>query len=329
VERLRTETGRQIYLIAESDLNDTRVIRPRSIEGLGMDAQWSDDFHHSLHVRLTGENSGYYADYTDPQCLSTAMNDGFVYTGQYSPSRKHRHGNPSADFPGEQFVICTQNHDQVGNRMLGERLSQLVPFEALKVAAGLLLLTPAVPLLFMGEEYAETAPFLYFTSHSDRDLVQAVRAGRREEFAAFRWKGEPPDPQSESTFGTCVLNWDLREQARHRELLAFYRELLNLRRTLPALQRIDKNASYAEIAQGSDALVLHRKHSNHPVTAVFNLGPRVAHVAFPGDSGWTLLLDSSDIRFGGQGKSLSSTISEPGETHLRLGEYQMGLFVRA
>jgi maltooligosyltrehalose trehalohydrolase len=330
VERLRAETGRQIYLIAESDLNDTRVIRPRAIEGLGMDAQWSDDFHHSLHVRLTGETSGYFADYTDPQFLPTAINDGFVYTGQYSPSRRHRHGNPSADFPGEQFVICTQNHDQVGNRMLGERLSHLVPFEALKVAAGLLLLTPAVPLLFMGEEYAETAPFQYFTSHSDQGLIQAVRAGRREEFAAFRWKGEPPDPQSESTFAACLLNWGLRGQSPHRELLAFYRALLSLRRTLPALQRIDKNASHAEIGEGSEVLVLHRKHSRQPVTAVFNLGPRVARVAFPADLGsWTLLLDSSDIRFGGQGKSLSSTISEPAETHLRLGEYQMGLFVRA
>jgi maltooligosyltrehalose trehalohydrolase len=330
VENLRTETGRQIYLIAESDLNDTRVIRPRAIEGLGMDAQWSDDFHHSLHVRLTGENSGYYADYADSQCLPTAINEGFVYTGQYSPSRKHRHGNPSSDFPGEQFVICTQNHDQVGNRMLGERLSQLVSFEALKVAAGLLLLTPAVPLLFMGEEYGETAPFQYFTGHSDHDLIEAVRRGRGEEFAAFRWKGEPPDPQSESTFAACLLNWELRGQSPNRELLAFYRELLSLRRTLPALQRIDKNASHAEIGEGSEVLVLHRKHSRHPVTAVFNLGPKVERFAFPADSGsWTLLLDSSDIRFGGQGKSLPSTISEPVETHLRLGEYQMGLFVRA
>jgi len=330
VERLRAETGRQIYLIAESDLNDTRVIRPRTIEGLGMDAQWSDDFHHSLHVRLTGEDSGYYVDYADPQCLPTAINDGFVYTGQYSPSRKHRHGNPSADFPGEQFVICTQNHDQVGNRMLGERLSQLVPFEALKVAAGLLLLTPAVPLLFMGEEYGETAPFQYFTSHSDHNLIEAVRRGRGEEFAAFRWKGEPQDPQSESTFAACLLNWELRGQSPHRELLAFYRELLSLRSTLPALQRIDKNASHAEIGEGSEVLVLHRKHSRHPVTAVFNLGPKVERFAFPAGSGsWTLLLDSSDIRFGGQGKSLPSTISEPVETHLRLGDYQMGLFVRA
>jgi maltooligosyltrehalose trehalohydrolase len=182
----------------------------------------------------------------------------------------------------------------------------------------------------MGEEYGETAPFQYFTSHSDRDLIQAVRAGRREEFAAFRWQGEPQDPQSESTFAACLLNWDLRRQSRHRELLAFYRELLRLRRTLPALQRIDKSGSHAEIAQGSEVLVLHRDHSRQAVTAVFNLGPKVARFAFPTDlDSWTLLLDSSDVRFGGPGKSLSSTISEPTEEHLRLGEYQMGLFVRA
>jgi maltooligosyltrehalose trehalohydrolase len=329
VEALRRETGRQIFLIAESDLNDRRVILPRSVEGLGMDAQWSDDFHHSLHARLTGEDSGYYADYSDHACLPKAITEGYVYTGQYSRSRRRRHGNPSADLPGQQFVICTQNHDQVGNRMLGERLSRLVSFDATKIAAGLLLLSPAVPLIFMGEEYAESAPFQYFTSHSDRDLIEAVRKGRRQEFAAFGWKGEAPDPQSEATFAACVLHWNLREQSPHRELLDFYRELLNLRRTLPALQRLDKVASSAEFLEGTDALVLRRDHAVQPALAILNLEPKAAHFLFPAASGsWMNLLDSRDRRFGGPGKSLPVVISEPADTHLTLDEHQMGLFVR-
>jgi maltooligosyltrehalose trehalohydrolase len=329
VEGLRAETGRQILLIAESDLNDKRVILPRGVEGLGMDAQWSDDFHHSLHACLTREDSGYYADYTDPTCLPKSINEGYVYAGQYSQSRGRRHGNPSADLPGQQFVICTQNHDQVGNRMLGERLSRLVSFDALKIAAGLLLFSPAVPLIFMGEEYGETAPFQYFTSHSDGDLIEAVRKGRREEFAAFGWKGEAPDPQSEATFAACVLHWSLRAQSPHRELLAFYRELLNLRRTLPALQRLDKAASQAEMLEGTSALVLHRNHAAQPVIAIFNLEGTASQFLFPATSGsWTNLLDSRDRRFGGRGKSLPTVISEPASTHLTLDGHQMGLFVR-
>ena len=330
IECLRAETDRQIYLIAESDLNDRRVILPRAVEGLGMDAQWSDDFHHSLHVRLTGEDSGYYADYADSVCLPRSINEGFVYTGQYSRSRRRRHGSPSADLPGQQFVICTQNHDQIGNRMLGERLSKLASFDALKLAAGLLLLSPSLPLLFMGEEYGEPAPFQYFTSHSDPSLIEAVRKGRREEFASFAWKGEPLDPQSESTFAKCILNWNLRWQSPHQELLAFYGELLNLRRTLPALQRLDKTASHAELLADTSVLALHRKHSTHPIMAIFNLEGNPATFKFPATcEKWTNLLDSSDNRFGGTGNSLPATISGPANTHLTLGEYQMCLFVRS
>jgi maltooligosyltrehalose trehalohydrolase len=330
VEGLRCETGRQIFLIAESDLNDRRVILPRGIEGLGMDAQWSDDFHHSLHVCLTREETGYYADYMDPGCLPRAITEGYVYTGQYSRSRRRRHGNPSADLPGQQFVICTQNHDQVGNRMLGERLSRLVSFDALKIAAGLLLLSPAVPLIFMGEEYGESAPFQYFTSHSDGDLIEAVRKGRREEFAAFGWKGEAPDPQSVATFAACVLQWTLHAQSPHRELLDFYRELLKLRRTLSALQRLDKAASCAELLEGTHVLVLRRNDAAQPALAISNLERKAANFVFPAASGsWTNLLDSRDRRFGGPGKSLPTVISEPTNTHLTLDEHQMGLFVRA
>jgi maltooligosyltrehalose trehalohydrolase len=329
IETLSAETGRQIFLIAESDLNDTRLVLPRAVQGLGIDSQWSDDFHHSLHARLTGEDSGYYADYTNPSCLPKAINEGFVYTGQYSRSRRRRHGTSSADLAGKQFVICSQNHDQIGNRMLGERLSQLVSFDALKVAAGVLLISPAVPLLFMGEEYGEPAPFQYFTSHSDGGLIEAIRNGRREEFAAFAWSGEPPDPQAESTFAASRLNWDLRGQSPNRQLLAFYRELLSLRRDLPALQRLDKAATHAEFLGATDVLVIHRRHSRQPLIAVVNLGRTTAQVPFPTTSGsWTNVLDSYENRFGGPGKSMPSSIPDPVRTHLTLGGHQLSLFLR-
>jgi maltooligosyltrehalose trehalohydrolase len=162
--------NRRVYLIAESALNDTRVIRSREFGGYGLDAQWNDDFHHALHTVLTGERMGYYRDFGRLQDLAKALLEGFVYSGEYSPYRRRRHGNSSRDIPAHRFVVFSQNHDQVGNRMRGERLSELVCFERTKLAAGVMTLSPFIPLLFMGEEYGETAPFQYFVSHSDPDL---------------------------------------------------------------------------------------------------------------------------------------------------------------
>jgi maltooligosyltrehalose trehalohydrolase len=187
--------NRRVYVIAESDLNDTRVIRSRELGGYGLDAQWNDDFHHALHTLLTEDQTGYYQDFGRLGDLVKAFREGFVCSGQYSSYRRRRHGNSSRDIPAGCFVVFAQNHDQVGNRMRGERLSQLVCRERMKLAAGVVFLSPFIPLLFMGEEYGETAPFPYFISHSDADLVEAVRRGRREEFAAFGWSQEPPDPQ--------------------------------------------------------------------------------------------------------------------------------------
>jgi len=320
VEELRRETGRQLYLIAESDLNDTRVILPRSVDGLGMDAQWSDDFHHSVHALLTGERTGYYQDFGGIEHLATALNDGFVYSGQYSEFRKCRHGNSSRDFPAQQFVVCTQNHDQVGNRMLGERLSQLVSCEDLKLAAGLMLLSPYLPLLFMGEEYGETAPFLYFTSHSDRQLIEAVRKGRKAEFAHFQWQGEPPDPQDERTFQRSKLNWELRRERQHCVLLDFYCELLRLRRTVPALCSLVKSATQAETPPNSELLVLRRDHRQRPALAVFNFADAPGEAVFQAKPGpWSKLLDSAEERWNGPGSEIPSSITSAGKVHLKLG----------
>src|SRR4030043_1289162 len=200
---------RHIVVIAESDLNDVRVINPPSRGGYGLDAQWNDDLHHCLHTLLTGERNGYYQDFRDFKQLVKALREGFVYSGQYSSYRKRQHGSSSKHLPPSKFVIFSQNHDQVGNRLKGDRLSTLASFEALKLAAGIILLSPNIPLLFMGEEYGEEQPFQYFVSHSDQALIEAVRKGRNEEFVAFQWSAETPDPQDEVTFLRSKINLDL------------------------------------------------------------------------------------------------------------------------
>src|SRR5205823_2004810 len=169
-------------------------------------AQWNDDFHHSLHTLLTREREGYYFDFGDFQYMAQAFSEGFVYSGHYSVTRNRRHGNSSRGVPPVKFIVYAQNHDQVGNRMMGERLGQLVSLEAYKLASSVTLLSPFVPLLFMGDEYGETAPFQYFVSHTDPRLIEAVRHGRKAEFSSFKWTGEPPDPQDEQTFERSKLN---------------------------------------------------------------------------------------------------------------------------
>ncbi|MBX6333569.1 MAG: malto-oligosyltrehalose trehalohydrolase, partial [Gemmatimonadaceae bacterium] len=198
--------GRRIQVIAESDLNDPRLVRPRARGGYALDAQWSDDFHHAVHVALTGERRGYYAGFHGARDVAAALERRFVYEGQYAPHRDRRHGASATDVPADRFVIAIQNHDQVGNRARGERLASLVPFASLELAASLLLLAPYVPLLFMGEEYGETHPFQYFVSHTDPALVEAVRRGREAELESFAWEGPIPDPGAEATFTRSVLD---------------------------------------------------------------------------------------------------------------------------
>jgi len=230
VESEGKRLGRNLYLIAESDLNDARVLQPREIGGYGLPAQWSDDFHHSVHTLLTHETAGYYADFGTLEHLAGVLRDGWFYHGQYSWFRRRRHGNCPYGIPRSHFVVCSQNHDQVGNRARGERLTALVGFEAQKLAAGITLLSPFVPLLFMGEEYGETSPFQYFTNHADHELIDAVRRGRREEFVAFGWASEIPDPDNEATFANSKLLPQLREKDPHRALRMFYQELIQFRR---------------------------------------------------------------------------------------------------
>ena len=229
-------SGRRTLAIAESDLNDARLVRPPDVGGYGLDGQWSDDYHHAVHVALTGERSGYYADYSGAREVGKALADRFVYDGRYSPHRGRRHGAPCRDVPADRFVVCLQNHDQVGNRATGDRLTALVAPAQARLAAALLLLSPYVPLLFMGQEYGEPNPFQYFVSHGDESLAEAVREGRRREFASFAWEGEVPDPTAEDTFHRSRIEHARAASSPHRELRALHRDLLWMRRREPALR---------------------------------------------------------------------------------------------
>jgi len=327
VEQQAQRLGRQIHLIAESDLNDPRLIQPRDLGGYGLDAQWSDDFHHALHTLLTGEKAGYYQDFGTVEHLVRFFREGYSYTGQYSRYRRRRHGRSPGTRAGHQFVVCAQNHDQVGNRMLGERLSQLVPFQALKLAAAAVILSPFIPLLFMGEEYGETAPFQYFTSHLDPHLVEAVRKGRREEFSAFSWLGEPPDPQDERTFLRSRPDRRLRHKGHHRVLIDFYRELIRLRKTVPALASLSKEQMQVLGLEAPRVLFLHRWTGNDAAVLAFHLGDGTVSVALPVPSGrWHKLLDSEDERWCGSGSSVPELLVSKGEVDLTLGPWAFVLF---
>lgn len=258
-------SGKTHYLIAECDLNDPKFINPATDPGAyGMDAQWLDEFHHALRVTMGEPRQGYYADFDGLPHLAKSFQDAYVYTGQFSAHRE-RHFGTLCDNPGHQFIVFAQNHDQVGNRMLGERLSTLVSDSLLRVAAGVVLLSPFLPMLFMGEEYGETNPFKYFVSHSDPDLVEAVRQGRRAEFAAFHALGEAPDPQGEETFAQSKLQWHLLQKDRHQQLFQWHQSLIALRKKHPALHNGSRKNLHVLIEAPKGLLQLHRWQNNQHV----------------------------------------------------------------
>ena len=319
VHQRATELNRRVYVIAESDLNDVRVTQPRHSGGCGFDAQWNDNFHHALHTLLTGEREGYYQDFGQLRHLAKAYAEGFVYSGEYSSFRRRRHGDSSRAIPAKRFVVCSQNHDQVGNRKFGDRLSRLICFEALKLAAGVVVLSPYLPLLFMGEEYGEPAPFLYFTSHSDATLAEAVRRGRREEFPGFAWQGDAPDPQDEATFLRSKINYELRDAAGHRVLRDFYRELIRLRRINPALAHLSKEDTDVIAWENKKTLFVQRRYRDNEVFLAFSFADSVIAVDAPVPLGcWQRLLDSSDEHWKGDGSLVASKLQSEGEVLLRI-----------
>jgi len=304
VEALEKRTGRKTVLIAESDMNDRKVLDPRECGGFAMHAQWTDDFHHSLHTLLTGESAGYYASFGGVQHLADTLRQGWYYDGRYSVFRRRKYGNSPRGISCDHFVACIQNHDQVGNRAESDRLSKLVDLASLKLAAGVVLLSPFVPMLFMGEEYGETAPFWYFTSHEDAALIAAVRKGRREEFDHFGWKHEVPDPQSEETFRTATLQHARKEQSPHRSIRAFYKQLIALRNKYrlghPSLIEVSTH-------DFEKVIVVLRRSVPGSLLTIFHFGEIAARVVIEAPPGkWRVVFDSAEETAERSGASANS-----------------------
>ena len=270
VRALAAHLGRRLLVIAESDQNDPRLVAAPAAGGYGADSCWADEWHHALHSALTGERDGYYRDFGPLPTLAKAIRQAWVHDGTYSAYRGRTHGRSPAGLDGSQFVICTQNHDQVGNRALGDRPSALVSDGRLRIAAALMLTSPFVPMIFQGEEWGAASPFPYFTDHADPDLAEAVRQGRRSEFAAFGWEpGQIPDPQSPQTFASAKLDWSEPAKDDHAELLRWYRDLIQLRRAHPELTdpRFERTTTAGDEATGW--LTVRRG----PTLIAVNLGP--------------------------------------------------------
>ncbi|MFZ2957140.1 MAG: malto-oligosyltrehalose trehalohydrolase [Candidatus Ozemobacteraceae bacterium] len=302
VRQFSVKSGRNCFLIAESDLSDTRIIDPVEKGGYDLEAQWNDDFHHCLHTLVTGEKRGYYEDFGTLNQYAKCLSEGFVYSWDYSPHRKKLFGSSSKHCFPHQFVVCTQNHDQIGNRMLGERLSSLLSFEVQRLLAAQLLTGPFVPMLFMGEEWAESAPFFYFVSHQDENLVQAVREGRKKEFAAFSWEGEPPDPQNEETFNNSHLHWELQATADNGTMLRWYKFLIHWRKTSPALFESRFSDFRTFLDREKSVLAFHRQTAKHSVFSLSNFSNSEqewkTNVDIPAGP-WKKVIDSTESRWNG------------------------------
>jgi maltooligosyltrehalose trehalohydrolase len=304
------DVGRPVHVIAESDLCDPRLLRSRDAGGYGLDAQWGDDFHHAVHVALTGERDGYYVDHRGLVDLQLQLRDRYVHAGRYSSFRERTVGRPARDVPYDRFVVCVQNHDQVGNRMLGERLTALTDLEGLKLAAATLLTSPFVPMLFMGEEHAEPAPFQYFVSHTDPALIDAVRTGRREEFAYFADQGEAPDPQDPATFERSRVDHDLkRAGGDHAVVYALYRELIRLRRELGLLSDPAAPDVTATPVPARQAIAFRREHGDEAVAILINAEDTATPFTLGDAAGpWEVAVDTSDVRWRGPGGRLGPNL---------------------
>jgi maltooligosyltrehalose trehalohydrolase len=273
--QLSQQCGRRLVVIPESGLNDPRLLWPRDRGGFGLDAEWNDDFHHALHCVLTGERNGYYEDFGTLADLAKAFTRGYVYDGRYSVHRRRCHGRTPTDLNGQRFLGYAQNHDQVGNRAKGDRLSQIVSPGRLKIAAALVLTSPFVPLLFQGEEWAAGTPFQYFTDHPEPELAKAVREGRRREFVRFGWKPEDiPDPQDPATFSSSKLGWADISRPPHAAMLDWHRRLLKLRYAEPVLldgslenvrARFDESARWFVVERGSVTIACNLRDQPQPV----------------------------------------------------------------
>lgn len=292
VDELSKLSGRNYYLIAEMDLNDPVFIKPYDKCGYGADGQWIDEFHHALRVSSGQKPEGYYSDFNGIEHLAKSYNDAYVYDGQFSEHRKKKFG-AKTDNPGKQFVVFSQNHDQTGNRMLGERTSQLVSNDMCKLMAAAVMVSPYVPMLFMGEEWAEPNPFLFFISHTDKELAALVNKGRKEEFSYFNWDAEPPDPRLEQTFTDSMLQWGLLESEPYKSMFEYYKKLIAFRKSSPALRNLDRKKTIAEANAATRMLRLQRWSDEQHLECILNFSDTPQAISLPGEYRYQNIFSSS------------------------------------
>lgn len=307
VKELSIQFSKPLLLIGECDLNDPRYILPVEQYGMGLDAQWSDEFHHALHALLTGETNGYYADFGELEHMRRALSQAYVYTGHYSKHRKKTFGKFPQDNHHRQFVVFAQNHDQIGNRLLGERLTKLISFERLKLSAAVVLLSPGIPLLFMGEEFGEENPFMFFTDYSDPVLRKKVKEGRQKEFAYADLK-EVPDPIDIEIYEQSKLDWSLREKPEKRALFNFYKRLIELRKKSTACANHQIGAVKVEMNEIQNIITIEQVNSQQSMFMIINFGE--AHIAYvmDNDRQWKMSLNSAAEEWLGYSKPFDKTI---------------------
>jgi maltooligosyltrehalose trehalohydrolase len=303
VRQLEKRIQRRKILIAEFDLNNPRYITPVTKGGYGMDAQWVDEFHHALHSVITGEQTGYYEDFGGLEDLAHSLQHSYVYTGQFSKHRKRYFGKDPVHTSYNQFIAFVQNHDQVGNRLLGDRLTTMLSPEALKLAIATLMLSPHVPLLFMGEEYGEKNAFQYFTSHSDEELIKNLCEGRRKEFAVFNWEGEVPNPQDEAIFNASKLTWSMDEVP---GLFRLYQYLIAFRKERPALQNFQRGDAVRNIRIQNNVLQFERHGNEDQVIVCLNVGKEPESIQF--ENAYTKVFDTADVEWRGPGSLAPATV---------------------
>jgi maltooligosyltrehalose trehalohydrolase len=310
VDEYMEQSAKNHYLIIECDLNDPRFLDDPSKNGFGMDAQWIDEFHHALRITAGEPPTGYYEDFTGIKSLEKSYRDAYVYDGQYSSHRKKLFGRTAGDLTGASFIVFSQNHDQVGNRMLGERSGTLYSFEMQKLLAGAVLCSPFLPMLFMGEEWGETNPFLYFVSHTDQELNLLVRKGRKAEFAAFHSEGEAPDPDREETFLASKLQWDLLDQKKHSTMFEYYKALIVLRKAHPALNNGDRARLEVRAYESENCLVLKRWTEQETLYCFMNFSKSQQDLTLQESvTGLSQLIHSADTVWNGPGLSGSEEVT--------------------
>lgn len=298
-DRWKAQSGTNHYLIAECDLNDPRFLEPTDRNGLGMHAQWVDEFHHALRVACGEEQKGYYSDFNGVEDLAKAFSGAYVYDGNYSVHRQKFFGRPADGFPGEQFVVFSQNHDQVGNRMLGQRSIQLYGSDKCRLMAFAVMVSRFIPMLFMGEEWGARQPFLYFVSHSDKELVEAVREGRKKEFSDFHGEQEMPDPQATETFDRCILDWDEKERDGHQHLLRYYKALIAFRRTNQVLRKAKREDLRVAYDADKETILLTLSHENETLYCLLNFSASTQQIDIGEGISGHKIFDTNDQLWGG------------------------------